>query len=74
MKPTVPKGRAVAAKAADQIEKVAQELWALEARLTAADETGADSEAGALAADLGCVLVDNLHPAIAALRRAAGAA
>lgn len=63
--------RKVLSKAARTLEALIHLLWSLEARLTAAAETTSGAKAAELAATLGCVLVDHIHPALEALRKAA---
>jgi polysaccharide pyruvyl transferase WcaK-like protein len=85
MKDPVPAARQELRRALRTLEGLSQVLWRVEARLSAAPEgravaasgkdgaeAGAEalSEAEQLAALLGCILVDRLHPAIQSLREA----
>jgi hypothetical protein len=60
-----------ALKRARKLEDLIHDLWSEEARLTEEAASSGDTEARELAADLGCLCVDLLHPAVEALRRIA---
>lgn len=85
MKDSVPAARQELRRALRALEALSQNLWRVEARLSAAQEErrvaagGKDSpeadteplgEAEQLAALVGCILIDRLHPAIQSLREA----
>jgi hypothetical protein len=71
MADAVTKTRKQGPKLARQLERFCRGLWAMEGRLTAAAEFGANAEAERLAGLLGCVLVDHLQPALATLKQLA---
>lgn len=60
-----------ALRRAHQLEKLVHEVWKDEALLSGISGVGGDPEAAELEADLGCICVDLLHPAVVALRKAA---
>lgn len=63
--------RKEAGRVARKLERLCRGLWAKEGRLTAASDFGVNKEAERLAGALGCVLVDKIQPAVAALRELA---
>jgi hypothetical protein len=63
--------RREAGRVARKLEKLCRGLWAKEQHLTAASDFGVNKEAEKLAGAVGCVLVDRLQPAVAALNELA---
>lgn len=63
--------RREAGKAARKLERLCRGLWVNEGPFTAASDFGVNQEAERLAGALGCVLIDKLQPAAAALRELA---
>jgi hypothetical protein len=62
--------RRVIDREARMLERLNRRLWAADGRLSACAGDGGHPEAERLAGLLGCILVDRLAPALAALRAA----